>query len=166
MVRENPPKIGPRTPPGIQTDPFFELRPAVATRGPPEGQKAAHQWSPRRKSHPYASSSKNRKSTKNEAGSQEASHDIPTNTQEASPQQPPHRGGRVPQPLHTSPAPWLLPSLPPSSASTPPPISPPPAPLLSLLPPCAPIATIILTAATGVLRAPRPRTVQAPTPTP
>ena len=67
------------------------------------------------------------------AGSQEASHEIPTNTQEASPQQPPHRGGRVPLALHTSPSPWLLPSLPPSSASTPPPISPPPAPLLLLL---------------------------------
>ena len=48
-MRANPLKIGPRTPPGIQTDPFFELRPAVATRGSPEGQKPAHQRPPRRK---------------------------------------------------------------------------------------------------------------------
>ena len=49
MVRANPPAVGPWTPPGIQTDSFFELRPAVATRGPPEAQKPAHQRSPQRK---------------------------------------------------------------------------------------------------------------------
>ena len=38
LETENRLKIGPRTPPGVQTDPFFALGAAVATRGPPEGQ--------------------------------------------------------------------------------------------------------------------------------
>ena len=36
-------KIGPRSPPGVQTHPFFALRSAVATRGPPEGQLSVSQ---------------------------------------------------------------------------------------------------------------------------
>ena len=36
-------KIGPWTPPGVQTHCFSELRPAVATRGPPEGQLSLSQ---------------------------------------------------------------------------------------------------------------------------
>ena len=35
-------KFGPWTPPGVQTHRFPELRPAVATRGAPEGQKASY----------------------------------------------------------------------------------------------------------------------------
>ena len=38
----NPPKTGPRTPPGVQTHQFLELRPAVATRRAPEGHKTSN----------------------------------------------------------------------------------------------------------------------------
>ena len=38
----NPPKTGPWTPPGVQTDQFFAAGAAVATRRAPEGQEAAN----------------------------------------------------------------------------------------------------------------------------
>ena len=39
-------KIGPRTPPGVQTHQFFALGAAVATRGAPEAQLSVTQLAP------------------------------------------------------------------------------------------------------------------------